>query len=117
MVAGVRHGDADYDDLLMSGVERPEARERVRADLERVPEALAHPARLTPGPREPRRRLRAVNPGAKPDPGTISGEHPAAPRSSPRTQGSSHGAFRSDSMTRRDVRSSTELVGATRVVS
>jgi hypothetical protein len=34
VVAAVRHGDSDYDDLLMAGVERGEARRRVRADVD-----------------------------------------------------------------------------------
>jgi hypothetical protein len=29
-VASVRHRDTDYDDLLMSGVDRADARDRVR---------------------------------------------------------------------------------------
>lgn len=36
VVAAVRHGDSDYDELLMAGVDRPEARERVRAAVEDV---------------------------------------------------------------------------------
>ena len=36
VVAAVRHGDTDYDDLLMAGVERAEARDRVRADVDEV---------------------------------------------------------------------------------
>lgn len=36
VVASVRHEDTSYDALLMSRVERAEARERVRADVERV---------------------------------------------------------------------------------
>ena len=36
VLASVRHEDTDYDDLLMSGVERAEARERVRTEVERV---------------------------------------------------------------------------------
>ena len=36
VVAAVRHGDTDYDNLLMAGVERSEARARVQADVERV---------------------------------------------------------------------------------
>ncbi|HYZ98403.1 MAG TPA: DUF2293 domain-containing protein, partial [Acidimicrobiales bacterium] len=34
--ASVRHRDTDYDDLLMSGVPRRDARERVRDDVHRV---------------------------------------------------------------------------------
>ena len=36
VLASVRHDDTAYDDLLMSGVERAEARERVHAEVERV---------------------------------------------------------------------------------
>jgi hypothetical protein len=36
VVASVRHRDTAYDQLLMSGVERAEARTKVRADVERV---------------------------------------------------------------------------------
>ncbi len=47
VAASVRHRETDYDDLLMSGIERGEARERVRSDVERTlnrwrrPESLA----------------------------------------------------------------------------
>ncbi len=36
VVASVRHEDTDYDELLMSGIARADARERVRADIDRV---------------------------------------------------------------------------------
>ncbi|MFB9837774.1 DUF2293 domain-containing protein [Actinoallomurus acaciae] len=36
VVASVRHENTDYDTLLMSGVPRAEARERIRADVDRV---------------------------------------------------------------------------------
>ena len=36
VVAAVRHGDTDYDNLLMAGVDRGEARARVQADVELV---------------------------------------------------------------------------------
>ena len=36
VVAAVRHGETDYDGLLMAGVERFEARDRVRADVDQV---------------------------------------------------------------------------------
>jgi hypothetical protein len=36
VVAAIRHGDTDYDDLLMAGVDRGEARRRIHADLERT---------------------------------------------------------------------------------
>ncbi|MPY83317.1 MAG: DUF2293 domain-containing protein [Actinophytocola sp.] len=39
VVASVRHADTEYDALLMSGVPREEARERVTADIDRVLEA------------------------------------------------------------------------------
>jgi hypothetical protein len=39
VVASVRHEDTGYDRLLMSGVSRAEARERVSADIDRVLDA------------------------------------------------------------------------------
>ena len=36
MVASVRHEDTGYDSLLMSGVPREVARERIKAGIERV---------------------------------------------------------------------------------
>ncbi|WP_249997534.1 DUF2293 domain-containing protein [Actinoplanes sp. M2I2] len=36
VVASVRHEDTPYDDLLMAGVPRGEARERIREDIDRV---------------------------------------------------------------------------------
>jgi hypothetical protein len=39
VVAAARHGDTDYDDLLMTGVDREDARRRVRADVEQVLES------------------------------------------------------------------------------
>jgi hypothetical protein len=42
-VAAVRHGDTDYDDLLMAGVDRAEARYRVRADVDQVLERWRTP--------------------------------------------------------------------------
>jgi hypothetical protein len=36
VAASVRHRDTDYDELLMSGAERADARERVRDDVARV---------------------------------------------------------------------------------
>ena len=36
VVASVRHEDTDYDSLLMSGVPREDARERIRAAIDRV---------------------------------------------------------------------------------
>jgi hypothetical protein len=36
VVASVRHEDTDYDELLMAGVPRDEARERIRDDVARV---------------------------------------------------------------------------------
>jgi hypothetical protein len=43
VVAAVRHGDTDYDDLLMAGVDRAEARDRVRADVDQVLESWRTP--------------------------------------------------------------------------
>jgi hypothetical protein len=34
VVASVRHVDTEYDDLLMAGIDRSDARERVREDVE-----------------------------------------------------------------------------------
>jgi hypothetical protein len=34
VVAAVRHGDTEYDDLLMAGVDRSDARDRVRAAVD-----------------------------------------------------------------------------------
>ncbi|MGH2712687.1 MAG: DUF2293 domain-containing protein [Thermoleophilaceae bacterium] len=39
MIASVRHQDTRYDELLMAGVDRAEARDRVREDVERVLES------------------------------------------------------------------------------
>jgi hypothetical protein len=39
VVASVRHTDTNYDQLLMSGVPRPEARDRVRSDIDAVLDA------------------------------------------------------------------------------
>jgi hypothetical protein len=36
VVASVRHIDTRYDELLMSGVPREEARDQIRADIDRV---------------------------------------------------------------------------------
>jgi hypothetical protein len=36
VIASIRHEDTDYDELLMAGVDRTEARERVCNDVERV---------------------------------------------------------------------------------
>jgi hypothetical protein len=40
-VASVRHEDTDYDSLLMSGVPRDVARDRIQAAIERVLAAWA----------------------------------------------------------------------------
>jgi hypothetical protein len=39
VVASVRHSDTGYDQLLMAGIPRPEAREQVRSDIQDVLEA------------------------------------------------------------------------------
>lgn len=39
VIASIRHEDTEYDGLLMSGVARAEARERIRADIDRVLDA------------------------------------------------------------------------------
>jgi len=43
VVAAARHGETDYDELLMAGVDRAEARDRVRADVEQVLELWRTP--------------------------------------------------------------------------
>ena len=45
VAASVRHEDTRYDELLMSGVDRAEARSLVRADVEQVLESWSAPAR------------------------------------------------------------------------
>jgi hypothetical protein len=44
VVASVRHEDTAYDDLLMAGVPREQARERIRKDIDRVLERWRRPA-------------------------------------------------------------------------
>jgi hypothetical protein len=44
VAAAVRHVDTGYDDLLMSGMSRAEARDRVRSDVQRVLDAWRSPA-------------------------------------------------------------------------
>ena len=41
VVASVRHEDTEYDSLLMSGVPREEARDRIRPVIDRVLDAWA----------------------------------------------------------------------------
>nr|MDQ3091577.1 DUF2293 domain-containing protein [Actinomycetota bacterium] len=36
VIASIRHEDTGYDELLMAGVERDDARARVRADADQV---------------------------------------------------------------------------------
>jgi hypothetical protein len=43
VVASVRHEDTEYDSLLMSGVPRDEARDRIRPDIDRVLDDWAAP--------------------------------------------------------------------------
>jgi hypothetical protein len=43
VVAAVRHGETGYDELLMAGVDRAQARDCVRADVERVLELWRTP--------------------------------------------------------------------------
>jgi hypothetical protein len=43
VVAAVRHGDTEYDDLLMAGVDRGAARDRVRAGVDEVLESWRAP--------------------------------------------------------------------------
>jgi hypothetical protein len=44
VVASVRHEDTEYDSLLMSGVSREDARDRIRAAVDRILAAWAQPA-------------------------------------------------------------------------
>jgi hypothetical protein len=44
VVASIRHEDTDYDELLMTGVPRAEARDRVRSAVDDVLEAWRRPA-------------------------------------------------------------------------
>jgi hypothetical protein len=41
VVASIRHQDTDYDDLLMSGVPRAEARDQIRPAIDRLLAAWA----------------------------------------------------------------------------
>jgi hypothetical protein len=43
VTAAVRHGDTDYDQLLMSGLSRTEARDRVRSEVHRILDAWRAP--------------------------------------------------------------------------
>jgi len=45
VLASVRHEDTDYDDLLMSGVAREEARSRVRLVIDGVLAGWSSPER------------------------------------------------------------------------
>jgi hypothetical protein len=47
VAASVRHQDTDYDELLMSGLERADARERVRDEVARVLELWRRALRVT----------------------------------------------------------------------
>ena len=47
VAAAVRHGDTAYDDLLMSGLSRTQARQRVHSDVQQVLDAWRSPT--TPG--------------------------------------------------------------------
>jgi hypothetical protein len=44
VVASVRHEDTEYDSLLMSGVSREDARDRIRPAVDRILAAWAQPA-------------------------------------------------------------------------
>jgi hypothetical protein len=43
VVAASRHSDTGYDDLLMAGVDRAQARDRVRGDVDEVLERWRKP--------------------------------------------------------------------------
>lgn len=49
VAAAVRHADTPYDELLMSGMTRLEARERVRADVELLVDGWRQPRAREPG--------------------------------------------------------------------
>jgi hypothetical protein len=49
VVASIRHEDTGYDELLMSGVDRQEARDRIRADIDRVLERWRNERHHQPG--------------------------------------------------------------------
>jgi hypothetical protein len=54
VVASIRHEDTEYDSLLMSGVPRETARDRVRPDIDRVLNGWALPAGRAAPPGVPR---------------------------------------------------------------
>jgi hypothetical protein len=69
VVASLRHQDTDYDDLLMSGVPRAEARDQIRPAIDRL---LATWSLSQPGPAVPRClivRIRLRGPAPCPVPG------------------------------------------------
>jgi hypothetical protein len=43
VVASVRHSNTGYDQLLMSGIPRADARDRVRSDIQDILEAWRRP--------------------------------------------------------------------------
>ena len=47
VVAAIRHADTRYDDLMMNGVSRAEARELIREDVDRVMRSWARPGTAT----------------------------------------------------------------------
>jgi len=53
VVAAVRHGDTEYDDLLMAGVDRSDARDRVRAGVGEVLESWRAPLASPSAPSPP----------------------------------------------------------------
>lgn len=57
VVASVRHEDTEYDSLLMSGVPREAARDRVRPDIDRVLNGWALPWLHGVAPSPPARGL------------------------------------------------------------
>jgi hypothetical protein len=61
VVASVRHHDTDYDELLMAGVPREEARARVRPAIDRVLETWQHQYRGSAARRPHSPRIRALS--------------------------------------------------------
>jgi hypothetical protein len=47
MAEAIRHADTRYDDLMMNGVPRAEARELIREDVARVMRSWARPGTAT----------------------------------------------------------------------
>jgi hypothetical protein len=64
VVASVRHEDTEYDSLLMSGVSRQDARDRIRSAVDRILAAWAQPASAQTHDRLIVRHVRAFHPAS-----------------------------------------------------